>query len=73
MQHFIKSELDNYVHPTGGGHIIFASSGIRCPDAWFPLISRKRIYPIFTKFGMGVYWVNSLHGIAFGEDSSMAN
>ena len=22
---------------------------------------------------MGVYWVNSLHGIAFGEDSSVAN
>ena len=30
-------------------------------------------YPIFTKFGMGVYWVNSFHGIAFGEDSSIAN
>ena len=24
-------------------------------------------------FGMGVYWINSLHGIAFGEDSSIAN
>ena len=34
---------------------------------------RKSIYPIFIKFGMAVYWVNSLHGIAFGEDSSMAN
>ena len=22
---------------------------------------------------MGVYWVNSLHGIAFDEDSSIAN
>ena len=31
------------------------------------------IYPIFTKFGMDVYWVNSLHGIAFGEDRSIAN
>ena len=30
-------------------------------------------YPIFTKFGMGVYWVNSLHGIVFGEDRSIAN
>ena len=39
----------------------------------FPVISRKSIYPMFTKFGMGVYWVNSLHGIAFGEDSSIAN
>ena len=34
---------------------------------------QESIYPIFTKFGMGVYWVNSLHGIAFGEDSSIAN
>ena len=33
---------------------------------------RKSIYPIFTKFGMGVYWVNSVHGIAFGEGSSIA-
>ena len=39
----------------------------------FPVISRKSIYPIFTKFGMGVYWVNSLHGITFGEDSAVAN
>ena len=51
----------------GGGHIIFAFSSV-----WFPVISRKHIYPIFTTFGMGVYWVNSLHGIAFGEDSSIA-
>ena len=27
---------------------------------------------IFTKFGMGVYWVNSLQWIAFGEDSCIA-
>ena len=52
--------------PLGGGHIIFTFSA-------FPVILRKSIYPIFTKFGMGVYWVNSLHGIAFGEDSSVAN
>ena len=31
------------------------------------------VYPIFTKFGMGLYWINSLHGIAFGEDRSIAN
>ena len=24
--------------PLGGGHIIFAFSGVRRPDAWFPLI-----------------------------------
>ena len=53
------------------GHIIFAFSAV--PHTWFPVISRKSIYPMFTKFGMGVYWVNSLHGIAFGEDSSIAN
>ena len=28
---------------------------------------------MFTKFGVGVYWVSSLHGIAFGDDSSIAN
>ena len=57
----------------GGGHIIFAFSAVRCLDAWFPLILRKSSYPIFTKFGIGVYWLNSLHGIAFGEDRSKAN
>ena len=41
--------------------------------AWFPIISRKSIYPIFTEFGMGVYLVNSLHGIACGEDCCIAN
>ena len=54
----------------GGGHIIFAFSAVH--HTWFPVISRKSIYPMFTKFGMGVYWVNRLHGIAFGEDSSIA-
>ena len=57
----------------GGGQIIFAFSVSAVRHAWFPVISRKSIYPIFTKFGMGVNWVNSLHGIAFGEDSSIAN
>ena len=56
----------------GGAHIIFAFSAIRS-HTWFLVISRKTIYPIFTKFGMGVYWVNSLHGVAFSEDSSIAN
>ena len=58
--------------PLGGGHIIFAFSSVR-HRTWFPVISRKSMYPIFTKFGMGVYWVNSLHGTAFGEDSFIAN
>ena len=59
--------------PLGGGHIIFAFSGFRRQSRLVPVISRKSIYPMFTKFGIGVYWVNSLHGIAFGEDSSIAN
>ena len=48
----------------GGGHIIFAFSGVRRPT-WFPDILGNSSYPIFTKFGMQVYWVNSLYGIAF--------
>ena len=60
------------VDPLGGGHIIFAVSGVRRPT-WFPDILGNSSYPIFTKFGMQVYWVNSLYGIAFGDDSSIAN
>ena len=56
----------------GGGHIILAFSAIRHPT-WFPDILGTSSYPIFTKFGMQVYWVNSLYGIAFGDDSSIAN
>ena len=51
--------------------LLFPASAVR--HVWFPVISRKSIYHMFTKFGVGVYWVNSLHGIAFGEDSSIAN
>ena len=57
--------------PLGGGRIIFAFSGVRRPT-WFPDILGNSSYPIFTKFGMQVYWVNSLYGIA-GDDSSIAN
>ena len=56
----------------GGGHIIFAFSAVRRPT-WFPDILGNSSYPIFTKFGMQVYWVNSLYGIASGDDSSIAN
>ena len=63
---------NNYVHPLGGGHIIFAFSAVRRPT-WFPDILGNSSYPIFTKFGMQVYWVNSLYGIAFDDDSSIAN
>ena len=65
-------KCENYVHPLGGGHIIFAFSAIR-RHTWFPDILGNSSYPIFTKFGMQVYWVNSLYGIAFGDDSSIAN
>ena len=58
--------------PLGGEHIIFAFSAVRRPT-WFPDILGNSSYPIFTKFGMQVYWVNSLYGIAFGDDSSIAN
>ena len=58
--------------PLGDGHIIFAFSAVRRPT-WFPDILGNSSYPIFTKFGMQVYWVNSLYGIAFGDDSSIAN
>ena len=63
----------------GGWAYYFAFSRVRHPvsairrHTWFQVISRKSIFPIFTKFGMGVEWVNSLHGTAFGEDSSIAN
>ena len=58
--------------PLGGGHIIFAFSAVRRPT-WFPDILGNSSYPIFTKFGMQVYWVNSLYDITFGDDSSIAN
>ena len=58
--------------PLGGGHIIFAFSGV-WRHTWFPDILGNSSYPIFTKFGMQVYWVNSLYGITFGDDSSIAN
>ena len=56
----------------GGGHIIFAFFAVRS-HTWFPDILGNSSYPILTKFGMQVYWVNILYGIAFGDDSSIAN
>ena len=58
--------------PLGGGHIIFAFSAVWRPT-WFPDVLGNSSYPIFTKFGMQVYLVNSLYGIAFGDDSCIAN
>ena len=59
-----------YVHQTGRWTYYFCF--VRRPT-WFPDILGNNSYPIFTKFGMQVYWVNSLYGIAFGDDSSIAN
>ena len=53
-------------------NFFFPFSAVRRPT-WFPDILGNSSYPIFTKFGMQVYWVNSLYGIAFGDDSSIAN
>ena len=74
MQQIVKRPVRAayYVHPLGGGHIIFAFSAVR-RRTWFPDILGNSSYPIFTKFGMQVYWVNSLYGIAIGGDSSIAN
>ena len=58
--------------PLGGGHITFAFFAVR-RHIWFPDILGNSSYPILTKFGMQVYWVNILYGIAFGDDSSIAN
>ena len=63
--------------PLGGWTYYFCffrrpASGVQRPT-WFPDILGNSSYPIFTKFGMQVYWVNSLYGIAFGDDSSTAN
>ena len=52
--------------------LLFPPSAVRRPT-WFPDILGNSSYPIFTKFGMQVYWVNSLYGIAFGDDSSIGN
>ena len=52
--------------------LLFPASAVQ-RHTWFPDILGNSSYPIFTKFGMQVYWVNSLYGNAFGDDSSIAN
>ena len=51
--------------------LLFPPSGVRC-STWFPDILGNSSYPIFTKFGMQVYWGNSLYGIAFGISSKFS-
>ena len=65
----------SFCPPTGGVDILFLLfplSAVRRPT-WFPDILGTSSFPIFTKFGMQVYWVNSFNGIAFVDDSSIAN
>ena len=61
--------------PIGGGHIIFAFSIVRrpVPRCLVSAHLKEKYLSYLYKFGMGVYWVNSLYRIAFGEDSSIAN
>ena len=48
------------------------ASAVRRPT-WFPDILGNSSYPSLTTFGTQVYWINSLYGIAFGDDSCIAN
>ena len=50
--------------------LFFLASGVHRPVSGNFM---EKYLSIFTKFGMGVYWINSLHGIAFSEDSCIAN
>ena len=52
--------------------LLFPASGIRHPDAWFRSFEGK-VFILSLPNLVWVYWVNSLHGIAFGEYSSIAN
>ena len=77
-RHSISAKCFQYLdtRATDPSLIIFAfpASSVRHPSSRLvSVISKKSVYPIFTKFGMGLYWVNSLHGVAFDEDSCIAN
>ena len=47
------------------GHIYFAFTGVR-HSTLLPLILRKTILAVFTKFDMQYHAVSNLLGIAFG-------
>ena len=60
--------------PLGDGHIIFAFSVVRHPSRLISGHFKEKYLSYVYHIWYGcVYWVNSLHGIAFGEDSSVAN
>ena len=56
--------------------LFFLPSVVRNPASvtlCFQSFQGKVFILSLPNFGMGVYWVNSSHGIAFDEDSSIAN
>ena len=70
-EHFVAKSASEHENNTVFSTLYYVHP-VRRPT-WFPDILGNSSYPIFTKFGMQVYWVNSLYGIAFGDDSSIAN
>ena len=71
---FFQLDFSSYVHPTGGVDILFLlflASAVRHPPSVMLGFQSLQGKISILSFGMGVYWVNSLHGITFGEDSSI--
>ena len=72
LQSNIQVPFAYYVHPTEGRTYYFCL--FRRPASHFVSSHfKEKCLSYLYKIGMGVYWVNGLHGIAFGEDSSKAN
>ena len=61
------------VTPLVGGHIIFAFSGVRRLSCLVSGYFKEKYLSYVYQIWYGYLYVNSLHGIAFGEDSSIAN
>ena len=59
--------------PLGGGHIIFAFSAVRFSAVQMLGLKEKYLSYLYQIGVWGFIGFISLHGIAFGEDSSMAN
>ena len=61
----LKSAYNSLIRSTPLGvdilFLLFPASAVR--HAWFPVISRKSIYPMFTKFGMGVIGLIACMGL----------
>ena len=54
-------------------HVIFAFSAVCCLSRFVSGHFKEKYISYFYQICIGVYSVNSLDGIAFGEDSSIAN